>query len=142
MRAATPVPPSLTTAHSDWRRKASTIGERSTWPVTLPASPHTTPFSGRSMRCTSRGFHSTPPLAMAAIMRATCMGVTSTWPWPIDMLTVSPACQDIGLPFLDILGCGMSPGFSLPNSMPVGAPKPKARAHLAMAGAPTLRPAL
>ena len=75
-------------------------------------------------------------------MRAICMGVTSTWPCPIDMLTVSPACHDIGLPFFDILGCGMSPGFSLPNSMPVMAPKPKACAHLAMDGAPTLRPAL
>ena len=50
-----------------WRRKATTIGERSTWPVTLPPSAHTTPLSGRSMRCTSRGFHSTPPLAMAAM---------------------------------------------------------------------------
>jgi len=53
---------------------------------------------------------------MAAIMRRTCMGVTSTWPCPIDMLTVSPAVHDIGFPFFDILGCGMSPGLSLPNS--------------------------
>ena len=142
MRAATPVPPSLTTAHRDWRRSAHTIGESSTWPLTLPASLHTTPFSGRSMRWTSRGFHRTPPLAMALMKRATCIGVTSTAPWPMDMFTVSPACQMVGRPLRGTLGCGISPGFSPPKSIPVGAPSPKASAHFAIAGAPILRPAV
>src|SRR6266540_2279364 len=38
-----------------------------------------------------RGRHRTPPLAIAAMKRATCIGVTSTVPCPMDMLTVSPA---------------------------------------------------
>ena len=35
MRAAAPVPPSLTTPVSAWRRKAQTAGDRSTCPVIL-----------------------------------------------------------------------------------------------------------
>src|SRR5439155_684965 len=67
------------------------------------------------MRSTRRGFQSTPPLATAAMKRATCSGVTRTWPWPIDMLTMSPPCQDLRRP----LGCGIKPSFSPPSSTPV-----------------------
>ena len=74
----------------------------------------------------SRGFQSTPPLAMAAVMRATWSGVTSSAPCPMDMFSVSPECQ--GRPrSRRPSGDGISPGFSPGRSTPVALPSPKAR---------------
>src|SRR5213078_2958944 len=121
IRAAAPVP-SFTAAQRLRRRNSHTTGESSTWPFTCPASLYRSPPSGRSMRCTMRGRQSTPPFATAAMKRATCVGVTSTGPWPMDRLTVSPSGQPRRA------GRGTRPNFSPWSSIPVDAPKPKARA--------------
>ena len=81
-----------------------------------------------------------PPLATAPIIRATWSGVTSSWPCPMDMFTVSPDCHGRLLRGRAAAN-GTSPNRSPPRSMPVGAPRPKAWAYRAIVSPPTLRPA-
>ena len=92
------------------------------------------------MRCTTRGFHKTPPFATALIMRAICIGVTSTAPWPIDMFRVSPPVHARDFLSLRGFGSGMRPILSVPSSIPVGAPSPNAFAYFAMAAPPIFSP--
>ena len=70
------------------------------------------------------------------------MGVTSTAPCPIEMFTVSPACQVAAGPLRAPRGWGMRPNRSPPRSMPVAVPNPNAVAYLTMAGAPIFSPAV
>jgi len=96
-------------------------------PVTLPASPHTTPLSGRSMRCTSRGFHSTPTVGDGGHHARDLHGRHQHWPCPIDMLTSRPRATTSAA-LLRHLGLRDEPGLLAAELEPVMAPKPKALA--------------
>src|SRR5262249_33469135 len=87
-----PVPHWLTTDQRLCRRNAHTMGDISTCPATSPPSLQAT-VEPRITRWTMRGRHRIPPLATADMKRATWIGVTRIAPWPIDLLTVSPAGQ-------------------------------------------------
>ena len=124
MRAPAPVPSAFTTAHRLCRRNAQTAGLSPTWPVTVPLSLQTTPRSGRSIRWTRRGFHSTPPLATAAMKRAICIGVTSSRPWQIDIAGPIIVIGTLGMggavlaeASLSFLGLGIRPPFPSWGSM-------------------------
>ncbi len=143
MRAPPPVPPvvddrpqALAQERPHHRGQLDVAGD-------LPASLHTTPLPGRSMRCTRRGFHSTPPLATALMKRATCIGVTSTRALAdrhVHGLAGVPAAAPSARRGL---GCGNEPELlAAEDRSRSAAPSPKACAYLAIAGAADLEPGL
>ena len=90
--------------------------------IALPRHPAGAP---RTARC---GVSRWPPLATAAIITAICSGVASSGPWPIATEIVSPGYHwRLRTRWLQAPS-GTSPAFSPGRSMPVRAPKPKARA--------------
>ncbi len=89
-----------------------------------------------TIRAASRGFHSVPPLASAAAYSAIWIGVTSSAPWPIDRLQVSPSRQLSRRSRRFHSLSGTRPGRSKSRLMPVSRPKPHARAMACTASGP------
>ena len=79
------------------------------------------------------------PLAMRATMVASCSGVVSTKPWPMEATSVSPPCQDSPMLASFQSRVGMTPPFSPLRSMPTRSPRPNWLAMAAMLSMPTLR---
>ena len=77
------------------------------------------------------------PVAMRAIMTASCKGDASTYPWPIDELTVSPTTHslDRALSFQSL--SGTIPDVTADISMSNDWPRPKIRATSAIFSMPT-----
>ena len=87
------------------------------------------------------GTHTVPPFAIAEYASASCSGVTSVSPWPIDMLMKSPGSHGQGLPgprhgnavgfclwiWAFHRGSGTRPPYSDGRSTPVSRPNPNER---------------
>ena len=80
--------------------------------------------SGASLDFTMRGLTRTPRLAIVATAVASCRGVTSRSPWPMDMFTVSPGYHTSPLaPAFQVLS-GSKPGSASATSSAAALPKP------------------
>ena len=81
-----------------------------------------------------------PPLAIVEIMTAIEIGVTETWPWPIETEIVSPAYHfsPVRCRFHSV--DGTMPATSLGRSIPLFTPSPSRVAHLLMRSIPTMLP--
>ena len=96
--------------------------------------------SAVATRWTRRGFQSVPPFATADMKRATWIGVTVIRPWPMDMLTVSPACHLSFKVSRFQAGDGTSPGRSPVRPLSVTRPRPNASAICTIFSGPSFRP--
>ena len=93
-----------------------------------------------SMARTRCGWWRVPPLATVIAITASEIGVTETWPWPIETEIVSPAYH-FSLYFCRFHAVdGMMPWISLGRSMPDISPRPSAEAHLCMRSTPSRLP--
>jgi hypothetical protein len=79
-------------------------------------------------------------LASVAIITAIEIGVTDTWPWPIDTEIVSPAYHFSPVRRRFHSWDGMMPPSSFGRSMPLFTPMPSSVAHLCMRSMPTMLP--
>ena len=100
-------------------------------------SPGTASFSNPFMDLISFGKISFP-VAILAIMTASCKGDDNTYPWPIDELTVSPTTHSLDRAFCFQSLSGTMPDVTADISILKDFPKPRTRATSAIFSMPTL----
>ena len=108
---------------------------RSMFSLMSSVSPPSIGFSTPSMDLTMRGMISRP-VASRAVITASCSGVVSTNPWPIEALRLSPITQSA--PRFDSFHClsGISPPFIPGRGRSYRAPSPSLRPMAAIRSIP------
>ena len=93
-----------------------------------------------STALTTCGVKRVPPLATVIIMTASEIGVTLTWPWPIETEIVSPGYHFGSRVVFFHSVDGTSPLTSFGRSMPLRSPRPRSDDHLWILSTPSMLP--